>query len=165
MPESTERHGGSRPTLRRRTRPLRDLRAERLLSIRELAEAADVAPGAIALIEAGRTQAPPRVIRRIAAAIGVGPEEVTEFRHAKQAASASAHPHDAAPSPAPPLTPADVLRRLEGVPPERPRALREALASTLELVAAGERLLEQMQGQLAQVRVRSEGSGQPHRPW
>jgi len=66
------------------TRPwsLRDLRAERLLSIRELARLADVAPSTIYLTEAGRTIPHPSVMRRIAAALGVDAHDVAEFRRA-----------------------------------------------------------------------------------
>ena len=67
------------------TRPLRELRAERLLSIRELARLADVAPSTIYLTEAGRTVPRPSVMRRIAAALGVDAHEVAEFRRAIEA--------------------------------------------------------------------------------
>ncbi len=65
---------------------LRELRAERLLSIRELAERADVAPRTVYLIEAGRSRPRPRVARRISAALRVLPVEVDEFRLAIEAA-------------------------------------------------------------------------------
>lgn len=61
---------------------LRVVRAERLLSIRELAEQAQVAPSTIYLTEAGRTTPRPNVMRRLATALGVEPAEVDEFRHA-----------------------------------------------------------------------------------
>ena len=64
---------------------LRDLRAERLLSIRELARLADVAPSTIYLTESGRTAPRPSVMRRIAAALGVDAHEVAEFRRAIEA--------------------------------------------------------------------------------
>ena len=64
------------------TRPLRALRAERLLSIRELARLAGVAPSTIYLTEAGRTTPHASVMRRIAAALRVGAHEVAEFRRA-----------------------------------------------------------------------------------
>ena len=66
------------------TRPwsLRDLRAERLLSIRELARLADVAPSTIYLTEAGRTTPHASVMRRIAAALEVDAHEIAEFRRA-----------------------------------------------------------------------------------
>jgi len=155
MAKLAEGAGKSGPAPNPPVRPLRELRAEGLLSIRGLALAAGVAPSTIALIEAGRTVPRRRVIRQIAAVLGVDPSEVTEFRQVGES--------EAEPPVAPPLTPADVLRRLEGVPPERPKALREALASTLELVADGERLLERMQRQMAQVRMTLEGGHQAPR--
>ncbi len=63
-------------------RPLRAWRAERLLSIRELARTAGVAPSTVYLIEAGRTTPQPAVMRRIAAALGIDPLQVAEFRSA-----------------------------------------------------------------------------------
>ena len=65
-----------------RIRPLHELRAERVLSIRELARLAGVAPSTVYLTEAGRTTAHASVMRRIAAALGVDAHEVTEFRRA-----------------------------------------------------------------------------------
>ena len=62
--------------------PLRELRAERLLSMRDLARLADVAPSTVYMAEAGRTTPQPAVMRRIAAALGVDPLQVAEFRSA-----------------------------------------------------------------------------------
>ena len=59
---------------------LRALRAERLLSIRELARRASVAPSTIYLIEAGRTTPRQRVARQIARVLRVDPMEVDELR-------------------------------------------------------------------------------------
>ena len=59
---------------------LRTLRAERLLSIRELARQASVAPSTIYLIEAGRTIPRQRVARQIAMVLDVDPMEVDELR-------------------------------------------------------------------------------------
>ena len=59
---------------------LRDLRADRLLSIRELAHRASVAPSTIFLIESGRTIPRQRVARQIARALQIDPNEVDEFR-------------------------------------------------------------------------------------
>ena len=59
---------------------LRELRAERLLSIRELARRASVAPSTIFLIESGRTIPRQRVARQIASVLRVPPTEVDEFR-------------------------------------------------------------------------------------
>ena len=66
------------------TQPLRILRAERLLSLRDLARLAGVAPSTIYLIEAGRTRPQFVVIRRLAQALGVDPRAVCEFRRAIQ---------------------------------------------------------------------------------
>ncbi len=63
-------------------RSLREWRAERLLSMRELARLADVAPSTIYLIEAARTTPQPAVMRRIAAALAIDPKQVAEFREA-----------------------------------------------------------------------------------
>ena len=59
---------------------LRELRAVRLLSIRDLAQRAHVAPSTIFLIEAGRTIPRQRVARQIAEVLRVDPMEVDEFR-------------------------------------------------------------------------------------
>ena len=61
-------------------RPLRELRAQRLLTIRELARLAGVAPTTVHEIELGALTPGPRIIRRIAAALEVTPDEVAEFR-------------------------------------------------------------------------------------
>ncbi len=65
---------------------LRNLRVAHLLSIRELAEQAGVAPSTIALIEAGRSTPRGRVIRRLATALDVEPAAVDEFRQAMERA-------------------------------------------------------------------------------
>jgi transcriptional regulator with XRE-family HTH domain len=62
--------------------PLRTWRAERLLTIRELARLAGVAPSTVYLAEAARTAPQPSVMRRIAAALGVAPMLIEEFRAA-----------------------------------------------------------------------------------
>jgi transcriptional regulator with XRE-family HTH domain len=59
---------------------LREVRAERLLTIRELAKLGSVAPSTIYLIESGRTIPRPVIVRRLAAALGVDPKEIDEFR-------------------------------------------------------------------------------------
>jgi transcriptional regulator with XRE-family HTH domain len=58
---------------------VRAWRAERLLTIRELARLANVAPSTIYMTEAGRTMPRPSVARRIAATLGVDPRRVVEF--------------------------------------------------------------------------------------
>ncbi len=82
MNQSTGPHGGSHPTRDPGTRALREVRAEHLLSIRELARVAGVAPSTIYLIEAGRTTPHLWVIRKIAGALGVEPLTIAEFRQA-----------------------------------------------------------------------------------
>jgi transcriptional regulator with XRE-family HTH domain len=67
---------------------LRAVRAERLLSIRELAQQADVAPSTVFLIETGRTVPHLSVVRRLAQALDVAPATVDEFQHAIRAAQA-----------------------------------------------------------------------------
>jgi len=66
---------------------LRDIRAAQLLSIRELARLAEVAPSTVFLIEAGRATPRPRVIRRLAEVLAVVPRAVDEFRRAIEAAA------------------------------------------------------------------------------
>ncbi len=61
---------------------LRAVRAARLLSIRDLARQAGVAPSTIYLIEAGRSTPSLRVIRRLASVLRVEPAAVDEFRQA-----------------------------------------------------------------------------------
>jgi transcriptional regulator with XRE-family HTH domain len=70
--------------------PLREIRAARLLSIRELAQLASVAPSTIYLAEAGRTVPRRQVVRRVAGALRVDPTEVDEFRLTIEAARARA---------------------------------------------------------------------------
>jgi transcriptional regulator with XRE-family HTH domain len=70
---------------------LREARAEQLLSIRDLAYRAGVASSTIYLIEAGRTMPSFGVVRRLAAALGVEPREVDEFRRAVEAAKKPPH--------------------------------------------------------------------------
>ena len=65
---------------------LRELRAERLLSIRELARQASIAPSTLFLIEAGRTIPRQRVARQIAEVLGVDPMLVDELRRRIEAA-------------------------------------------------------------------------------
>ena len=67
---------------------LREVRAERLLSIRELARQASVAPSNVYLIEAGRSTPRPRVVRQLAAVLQVEPQEVDEFRRVIEATKA-----------------------------------------------------------------------------
>jgi len=67
---------------------LREIRAERLLSIRDLARRASVAPSTIFLIEAGRSIPRQRVARQIAEVLGVDPMDVDELRRRIEATKA-----------------------------------------------------------------------------
>ena len=73
------------PTALPAAHPLRAVRADRVLSMRELADAAGVASSTIALTEAGRTTPRPASMRRIARALGVHPRAIAEFRRALEA--------------------------------------------------------------------------------
>jgi transcriptional regulator with XRE-family HTH domain len=71
---------------------LREVRTARLLSMRELAALAQVAPSTIYLIEKRRTVPRLSMVRRLAAALQVDPLTVDEFR---QAIERAAHPPSA----------------------------------------------------------------------
>ncbi len=58
---------------------LKEARAARLLTIRELAEKAGVAPSTVYLIEHGRTVPRFAMIRRLSEALGVEPATIEEF--------------------------------------------------------------------------------------
>ena len=64
----------------RPTRALRELRAERLLAIRDLARMAGVSPEAVQALESGRSSVTPDVARAIASALGVEPSVIAELR-------------------------------------------------------------------------------------
>jgi transcriptional regulator with XRE-family HTH domain len=66
---------------------LRGWRTYRLLTIRELAKLARVAPSTSYLAEHGRGVPALRSIRKLAEALSVAPEQVTEFQRALDAAS------------------------------------------------------------------------------
>ena len=72
-------------------RTLREILADRLLTIRELAQQAGVAPSRLYLIETRRVTPQLTTIRRIADVLDVAPETVDEFRQAIEAAKAP-HP-------------------------------------------------------------------------
>ena len=57
---------------------LRELRQRRALSLRELSALSGVNYNSIWRIEAGRTGAQPRTVRKLAAALGVQPEELVK---------------------------------------------------------------------------------------
>jgi transcriptional regulator with XRE-family HTH domain len=55
---------------------LKELRRERVLSLRELEERSGVSYNTIWRIEDGRQGAPPRTVRKLAEALGVQPSEL-----------------------------------------------------------------------------------------
>jgi transcriptional regulator with XRE-family HTH domain len=57
---------------------LRELRQRRVLTLHELGERSGVAYNTIWRLENGRTGAQPRTIRKLAAALGVEPEELVK---------------------------------------------------------------------------------------
>ena len=61
---------------------LREVRAQRVLTIRDLAQRAGVATRTIVEVEAGRVVPRFVTVRKLAAALGVEPAEVDEFRAA-----------------------------------------------------------------------------------
>ena len=65
---------------------LREVRVRRLLSMRQLAKEAKVAPTTVYLIEAGQRLPHFGTMRKLAAALEVEPSEVDEFRAAMEAA-------------------------------------------------------------------------------
>ena len=56
------------------------LRRQRLMSQTDLAQKAGVAKSTVYLIEAGKTTPRLNVMRKICEALGVGPQEVDEFK-------------------------------------------------------------------------------------
>ncbi len=67
------------------TMSLREARANCLLSIRELARQASVAPSTVYSIESGRTIPRPSVVRRLAAVLNVEPRRIDEFQRTIEA--------------------------------------------------------------------------------
>jgi len=61
-------------------RKLKELRQRRVLTLQELGERSGVAYNTIWRLENGRTGAQPRTIRKLAAALGVEPEELIVVR-------------------------------------------------------------------------------------
>jgi len=57
---------------------LRELRRQRVLSMRELEERSGVSYNTIWRLETGKTGAQPRTIRKIAGALGVDPAELVK---------------------------------------------------------------------------------------
>jgi transcriptional regulator with XRE-family HTH domain len=60
-------------------RTLKEARAERLMTVRGLAERAGVAPSTVYLIENGRSVPRFDAIQKLSAALGVEPRDVEEF--------------------------------------------------------------------------------------
>ncbi len=65
---------------------LKEARANRLLTMRKLAEQAGVALSTLYLIESGRSVPSFRVIRALSAVLGVQPADIAEFATAVQEA-------------------------------------------------------------------------------
>ena len=61
------------------TKRLREWRTTKLLSVRELAQAADITPKTLTDVEYGRRLATYATMRRISQALGVEPAEIAEF--------------------------------------------------------------------------------------
>jgi transcriptional regulator with XRE-family HTH domain len=70
---------GKIPFMEVDVRKLRELRERRALSLRELSALSGVNYNSIWRIEAGRTGAQPRTVRKLAAALGVEPEELVKI--------------------------------------------------------------------------------------
>ena len=68
-------------------RTLKEARAERLLTVRALAEQAGVAPSTVYLAENGRSVPRFEIIHKLSAALGVEPAEIAEFAEAIRAAA------------------------------------------------------------------------------
>ena len=62
--------------------PLAQIRAERLYSIRALAEEAGIAPATVHRVETGQSTPSNDVIRKLSATLAVAPADVAEFRNA-----------------------------------------------------------------------------------
>ena len=61
---------------------LREVRSDRLLTLRELADRAGIALSTLYMIESGRSAPSFRVIRALSGALGVQPKEIAEFAEA-----------------------------------------------------------------------------------
>lgn len=62
---------------------LKELRNDRYLSVRDLAEMAGVTPATVSYIENGKTVPRQKSMRKLAAALGVEPSDVQEFVDAR----------------------------------------------------------------------------------
>jgi len=63
-------------------RPLRAWRYARALGLRELSRLTGLSPQTITAIEHGRSRGYPATWRKVAAALGVEPEQILEYRRA-----------------------------------------------------------------------------------
>ena len=75
---------------------LEQVRRQKLLSQRDLAEKAGIAKSTVFLIEAGRTKPRLSVMRRICEALGVAPDEIDEFKQAIEGTGEAKGRHEAA---------------------------------------------------------------------
>jgi transcriptional regulator with XRE-family HTH domain len=75
---------------------LREARARRVLTVRDLAEAAGVAPATVYRLEHGRSIPQFTVIRALSAALDVEPTEIAEFAAAIEAAAVADRPGEEA---------------------------------------------------------------------
>ncbi len=69
---------GTTPNMEVNVERLRTLRVEHVLTLRELAEAADVSKDTIWRLENGHSAAHPSTIRKLAGALGVQPKELVK---------------------------------------------------------------------------------------
>ena len=63
-------------------RSLRQARAERMLTVRALADAAGCSPQTVHQVETGKRRPHFATVRRLSAALGVEPAQIVEFRRA-----------------------------------------------------------------------------------
>ncbi len=66
---------------------LREARVRQMMSVRALADAAEVSPTTIHLVETGQRTPHFGTMRKIAEVLNLDPREITEFREAMDAAS------------------------------------------------------------------------------
>jgi len=68
-------------------RTLREVRAERLMTMRDLATRAGLSLSSVYMVENGRTIPRLPAVRKLAAALGIDPGEVEELRRAMDVAA------------------------------------------------------------------------------
>ena len=64
---------------------LKELRKRRVLTLQELGERSGVSYNTVWRLENGKTGAQPRTVRKLAAALGVEPEELVDMREERDA--------------------------------------------------------------------------------